>query len=86
MKPKQIGDFEVEVYEDVNTDKIDSFSVVINGIEVLALSGDSRFNQFVGDLEPVGRIKEDSLGERISWEETPEPVKRAVRERLEVGD
>lgn len=83
MRPKKIGEYEVEVYEDKKSEARDNFSVIIDNEDVIALSEDAGIDQFAGSLPPKGKISRDNLGERIEWENTPIEVREAVRDRLD---
>jgi hypothetical protein len=85
MRPKELGNHEIEVYKDENTDARDPYSVIIDGEDVIALSEDGKgFDQFAGSLPPKGKVAKENLGERIRWDETPEGVKEAIIDRLDV--
>lgn len=78
----EIAGYRIEVYKDEETDAMDNFSVVVNEEEVLGLSKDASFNQFVGSLPPTGNLDIDLLGEKIKWSETPWKIRDAVRQRF----
>lgn len=90
MRPKQLGNYEVEVYHDKETDAVDEYSVIIDGEDVVGLSEYPNkrggFNQFAGSLPPKGRVARDQLGERIKWKDAPEGVREAIKDRLEIAE
>lgn len=90
MKPKSLGDTEIKVYHDEDTDKLDEYTVVLDNNYIFGMSKEPfhghGVNQFTGQLK-TGKFKHPSeFGKRVPWGDVPEGVKKAIKNRLPEKD